>query len=169
MLLYIVRIIYFSQLESRDLQLHNFTHAYWGRRSRYTAEVLPSTYCKSIYLTTLATHWPMISAKPLHAIYTSPKAQAQHVQKSVSSVSSVDKRFVTIRVLRGQQRKHPGGAQAQQVHLCAFCVLCVRQNSHSAREKSVPSVGEKQAPRAWTKWLKICHKSQNYLVKAIII
>ena len=74
-----------------------------------------------------------------------------------------------IRAICGQKNKHPGGAQAQQVHLCAFCVLCVRQNSHSAREKSVPSVGEKRAPRAWTKWLKICHKSQNYLVKAIII
>ena len=137
MLLYIVRIIYFSQLESRDLQLHNFTHAYRGRRSLHAAEVPPSTYCIAMRLTTLATHRQMISAKPLHAMYTSPKAQAQRVQKSVSSVSSVDKRFVTIRVLRLQQSKHPEGAQAQRVHLCAFCVLCVRHNSHSAREASV--------------------------------
>ena len=60
MLLYIVRIIYFSQLESRDLQLHNFTHAYWGRRSRHAAEVPPSTHCKAMRLTTLATHQQMI-------------------------------------------------------------------------------------------------------------
>ena len=73
MLLYIVRIIYFSQLESRDLQLHNFTHACRGRRSLHAAEVPPSTYCKAMRLTTLATHRQMISAKQLHAIYTSPK------------------------------------------------------------------------------------------------